>query len=218
MILKKFYDTIRDTIPLTNQNVAGFDLIIQEGRNRKVPLHFLAYILATAYHETAATMQPVREYGSEKYLKSKKYYPYVGMGYVQLTWKKNYEKASKVLGVDFVKSPKLLLDPQYALPILFVGMEEGWFTGKKLSDYIDNVDEDDKEDLREFSNARRIVNGTDKQVLIGQYALVFEKALRASGYGDTPEVPDASVDPAPVPEESILIRIVRLILTILGYA
>src|SRR5690606_12485229 len=208
----KFYDTIRDTIPLTNQNVAGFDLIIQEGRNRKVPLHFLAYILATAYHETAATMQPVREYGSEKYLKSKKYYPYVGMGYVQLTWKKNYEKASKVLGVDFVKSPKLLLDPQYALPILFVGMEEGWFTGKKLSDYIDNVDEDDKEDLREFSNARRIVNGTDKQVLIGQYAIAFEKGLKAAGY-DTSSEPEKPVDtPDPVRKRTLLEVIIDFIL------
>lgn len=215
MILKKFYDTIRSTIPLTNKNVPGFDLIIQEGRNRKVPLHFLAYILATAYHETAATMQPIREYGSEKYLKSKKYYPYVGMGYVQLTWKKNYEKASKVLGVDFVKSPKLLLDPQYALPILFVGMEEGWFTGKKLSDYIDNVDEDDKEDLREFSNARRVVNGTDKQVLIGQYAIVFEKGLKAAGYDSPSEPVEAPETPGRVSKQHWFIRLVKFILEIL---
>ncbi|MFC0246147.1 hypothetical protein ACFOLL_16280 [Falsochrobactrum ovis] len=38
--------------------------------------------------------------------------------------------------VDFVANPKLLLEPEYAAPILIVGMKEGWFTSKKLSDYI----------------------------------------------------------------------------------
>lgn len=182
MDLEVFYDEIRKTITLTDQNVRGFDFLISEASNREVPVAKAAYVLATTFHETASTMQPVREYGGETYLKSKRYYPYVGMGYVQLTWQENYEKAGRELGIDFVKNPKLLLEPQYAAPILFIGMEEGWFTGKKLDDYIDGFLESDKEDLREFSNARRVVNGTDRQVLIGQYALVFDRALRKAGY------------------------------------
>lgn len=165
-----------------NLNLGDTKLIIEECKKQGLHLWHAAYVLATAYHETAHTMKPVREYGGETYLRSKKYYPYVGMGYVQLTWKENYQKASKILGVDFVKDPKKLLEPRYAVVILVTGMKEGWFTGKSLKDYIDNIDEDDKEDLREFSNARRIVNGTDKQVHIGQLALQYEKALKASGY------------------------------------
>jgi predicted chitinase len=87
-------------------------------------------------------MKPIREKGGEKYLRAKKYYPFVGMGYVQITWEHNYERASRELCekasthmcVDFVGNPKLLLEPKYAAPIIIAGMVEGWFTGKKLSD------------------------------------------------------------------------------------
>lgn len=137
-----------------------------------------AYVLATAYHETAHTMRPVREYGGETYLKKKQYYPYVGMGYVQLTWKANYEKASRKLGVDFVSNPKLLLKPQHAAKILVIGSRDGWFTGKKLSDYITLHRSD-------FTGARKIINGSDRARLIADYAVEYEKLLLAEGYGVT---------------------------------
>ena len=195
MNYKSFFDKVRTKFgPLNQGQVDGFENIIEEAIRRGCENNDLAYILATVWHETAFTMQPIKEYGGEKYLKSKKYYPHYGRGLVQLTWLYNYEKASKKLGIDFVKHPDKLLDWEYALPILFVGMEEGWFTGKSLSDYIDDVDEDNKEDLREFANARRIINGTDKQVEIGQIALFFELALKESQYG---------VEPAAEPVEAI---------------
>ncbi len=161
-------------------------LIIETARSLGVLRNQLAYILATALHETAHTMKPVREYGSEKYLKSKKYYPYVGMGYVQLTWDYNYKKAGEKLGADFLKNPKLLLDPKFAAPILVIGMIEGWFTGKKLFDYISLLKSD-------FENARRIINGVDDKVLIAGYAKEYDAALKASGYG-------VASDPAPAPK------------------
>lgn len=205
---KFFFDLIRDTISLTDQNVAGFDFLLDEGRNRQVPLPFLAYILATVFHETASTMQPIAEYGKgrgRKYGKKGKYgqIPY-GRGYVQLTWDENYERADRELGLAgaLLKNFDLAMEPKIASQILFKGMERGWFTGKRLSDYIDLLDEDDKEDLREFSNSRRIINGTDKQVLIGQYALTFEKALRASGYGlEEPQMPAGK--PEEIPEDTV---------------
>ncbi len=173
-----------------NLNLGDTQLILAECKKQKLNLHEAAYVLATAYHETAHTMKPVREYGGETYLKKKKYYPYVGMGYVQLTWKENYQKASKVFGVDFVKNPRLLLEPEYATPILVVGMKEGWFTGKKLKDYIDGIDEPDAEDKREFAEARRIINGVDKRVLIAGHALDYEAALKKAGYALTaPQTP-----------------------------
>lgn len=147
-----------------------------------------AYVLATAKWETAHTMKPVREYGGEKYLRSKKYYPYVGMGYVQLTWKSNYEKASRELGVDFVADPKKLLEPRYAAPILVVGSKEGWFTGKCLSDYITLQHS-------RFRDARRIINRMDKASEIAAIARDYDKALKAEGYGEEPPKPP----PAPIP-------------------
>ena len=208
-----------------NLNLGDTQLIIEEARKHGLSLHELAYVLATAYHETAHTMKPVREYGGEKYLRSKKYYPYVGMGYVQLTWKRNYELASKKFGVDFVSNPNLLLEPKYAAPILVVGMIEGWFTGKKLKDYIDDLDELDDEDLREFSNARRIINGTDKQVEIGKIALRYEQALKNAAYDAKPAVkqPQKPVQSVPEPKAtdtpektttllSVLLRLIRMFL------
>ena len=162
-------------------------LIIEAAADAGVLRNQLAYILATTWHETAHTMKPVREYGGESYLKSKKYYPYVGMGYVQLTWKTNYEKASRKLGADFVKNPKLLLETKYAVPILIAGMVEGWFTGKKLSDYITLSKSD-------FVGARRIINGTDKKDLIATYAINYDRMLKDAGYGEV----RAPIDHVPV--------------------
>ena len=166
-------------------------LIIQEASKRGLLRNQLAYVLATTYHETAHTMKPVREYGSEKYLKSKKYYPYVGRGYVQITWETNYKKASIKLGVDFIKNPNLLMEPKYAAPILLDGMIEGWFTGKKLSDYITLQTSD-------FVNARRIINGVDKKDLIAGYAKEYDSLLLEMGYGvkDT-QKPVQEVSPPP---------------------
>jgi hypothetical protein len=156
--------------------------IIAECRKQGLLRNQAAYVLATAFWETARTVKPVREYGGEKYLKSKRYYPYVGMGYVQLTWKKNYERASKAFGVDFVAKPRLLLDPKYATPILVTGMREGWFTGKKLSDYITLK-------VSDFKAARRIVNGVDKAAEIAALAVEYDTLLKAERYGDLPADP-----------------------------
>lgn len=142
-----------------------------------------AYVLATAYHETAHKMKPVREAGGEAYLKSKKYYPFVGMGYVQLTWEKNYKDWSDRLGVDFIKNPKLLLKPEYAVRILVDGMRLGTFTGRKLSDYISGSKAD-------YKNARRIINGTDKADLIAQYAKAYETELSANAYSKPVAIAD----------------------------
>nr|DAO70284.1 MAG TPA: putative chitinase [Caudoviricetes sp.] len=166
-------------------------LIIDTAQKRGILRNQCAYLLATAYHETAHTMKPVREYGGEAYLRSKKYYPYVGMGFVQLTWLTNYQKASKELGVDFVSDPKRLLDPSYSAEILVVGCRDGWFTGKKLADYITLANSD-------FLNARRIINSTDKAILIAGYASQYDNLLRANGYGEAAPSKPSTLDPTPI--------------------
>ena len=50
-----------------------------------------AYVLATAYWETARTMEPVREafWMSEEWRRANlRYFPWYGRGFVQLTWER----------------------------------------------------------------------------------------------------------------------------------
>lgn len=164
-------------------------LIINACKAKGVLRNQCAYVLATAYHETAHTMKPIAELGSQKYLKSKKYWPFIGRGYVQITWEANYKKAGGKLGVDFVKNPDLLLQAKYAAPILVIGMLEGWFTGKGLDTYITLSKSD-------FLGARRIINGTDKAALIAGYAKQYDNLLQAEAYGVTPVPTAKPVTPA----------------------
>lgn len=139
----------------------------------------LGYCLATAYHETAHTMQPVEEighgrghrYGLPDHGTGKTYY---GRGYVQLTWLVNYEKMGKLLNIDLVWHPELALRPDVAAKIMFQGMILGVFTGKKLSYYFRTDLENDEEDP---VNARRIINGLDKAEDIAGYYRLFMAAL-----------------------------------------
>ena len=167
-------------------------LIIDACKKRGLLRNQTAYVLATAYHETAHSMRPIRELGGEKYLKSKPYYPFVGMGYVQLTWKHNYERAGKKLGVDFVKNPKLLLQAKYASPILVIGSAEGWFTGKCLADYITLTRSD-------FTGARKIINGSDRARLIADIAIRYDGLLKQEGYGEA-TTSKSSVSRGPSPK------------------
>lgn len=179
-----------------SSQIEGLDILIDEWEKRpSVSTNFFAYILATVYHETAFTMQPVKEYGGEDYLKRKKYYPWVGRGYAQLTWEENYKKAGDKIGVDLIKNPEAAMIPANAVKILFDGMLEGWFTGKSLKNHIDDLDEDDEEDGREYQESRRIINGVDKKKIIANYAIEFEHCLRKAEITNTvpmeksPEIP-----------------------------
>lgn len=176
-----------------NLTLGDTRLIIAACKKEGLLRNQAAYVLATAYHETAHTMKPVREYGGETYLKKKPYYPYVGMGYVQLTWLANYQKASKRLGVDFVKNPRLLLKAEYAAPILVIGSRDGWFTGKKLSDYI-TISRSD------FTGARKIINGTDRAKAIADIAVGYDALLKQDGYGTLKDVPFQPWEPSKRPE------------------
>jgi predicted chitinase len=183
---------------IMNLNLGDTRLLIEAGRERGLLRNQLAYVLATAYHETAHTMKPIMERGGEKYLRSKKYWPHVGRGYVQITWLTNYKRASTALGVDFVAKPALLMEARYAVPIIIIGLVEGWFTGKRLDHYITLKKSD-------FVGARRIVNGTDKADLIARYAKQYDAKLKAEGYGSTDviRISPSEVLPDPVEDKAI---------------
>jgi len=163
------------------------------------PLAYTAYALATAYHETAHTMQPVKEIGGPAYFR-RMYDPlgsrplvakrlgntcpgdgalFCGRGYPQLTGRANYLKASTALGVDLVAHPELALRPDIAAKIMRRGMEEGWFTGRGFDAYLPNSGPATE---GEFTAARAIINGSDRATLIASYALSFQAALQAGAW------------------------------------
>lgn len=136
----------------------------------------IAYILATVEHETAHTFKPVREafWLSENWRKANlRYYPFYGRGFVQITWKSNYEKFAKLTGKDLVNNPDLAMEFQTALFILLYGFKNGSFTGKKLSDYVNTSATD-------FVNARRCINGIDRAKAIGQTANHYLELLNTN--------------------------------------
>jgi hypothetical protein len=143
-------------------------------------LRHAAYILATAYHETDRTMRPIREYGRGRGKRYGKPGPHggqvaYGRGYVQLTWPDNYARADRelALGGALIADYDLAMEPGIAYRILARGMLEGWFTGKRLADYIQGSRCD-------YLDARRIVNGMDRAAPIAGYARAFEAILRAA--------------------------------------
>ena len=159
---------------LSQAQVNGIDAILQAINQHGLPdKRQAAYILATAYHETARTMQPVEELGKGRgreygvAIDGKVYY---GRGYVQLTWLYNYKIMGKLLDIGLVKNPALACEPDVAAQIMLQGMTRGLFTGKKLSDYINSLKCD-------YVNARRIINGSDRALLIAGYAVIWADAL-----------------------------------------
>jgi len=155
-------------------NLGDTQLILEECQKHKLSVEQTAYVLATAYWETARTMKPVKEayWLSESWRRHNlRYYPWYGRGYVQLTWLDNYKRASRKLGLDLTTDADAVMDPSVAAKILVVGMVEGWFTGKRLDQYIND-------NTKDYISARRIVNGTDKAREISSIALQYENAIQ----------------------------------------
>lgn len=148
--------------------------VIKEARKHGLTLPTqIAYIMATVEHETANTYKPVREafWLSEDWRRRNlRYYPYYGRGYVQLTWKTNYQKYSNILGIDLVNNPDKVMNRPIALFILVHGMANGTFTGKRLGQYV-NVNRTD------FYSARRVINGTDRASHIANLAQEWVRRL-----------------------------------------
>lgn len=174
---------------LTQSKVDGLESIISaiEADPEITDVRWAAYMLATVKHECADTWQPIEEYGKgrgRQYGKPVKVKDangneftatYYGRGYVQLTWDYNYKKLSDALGMgsELLIHPEKVLDPVIAYKIMSYGMRNGSFTGKKLATYINSTKCD-------YTNARRIINGTDRAALIKGYAVTLESILKKS--------------------------------------
>lgn len=154
---------------------------------------WLAYVLATAFHETGEDMQPVREgfastdqgsinavtslfnrgiIGENYSLPEANGNSYFGRGLVQITWGDNYKKLGQAIGIGnkLYDNPSLALDMDITVKLLFVGMVKGLYTGHTLQKYF-------FDDRTDWFNARKIINGLDKAPLIEGYGQKFFKCL-----------------------------------------
>ncbi|MGE7371047.1 glycoside hydrolase family 19 protein [Neorhizobium sp. NPDC001467] len=179
---------------LSRPQVAGLDAILDSwGRRSKTPDPALAYVLATAFHETAATMQPVRETladsdgqaverlerayraGRLPSVRTPYWRPdaqgksWFGRGFVQLTHKRNYQAMADLTGFDLVAEPALAMRLDIAAKILVEGMRVGLFTGWRLDVFFTPGKAD-------WTGARRIVNGTDRAERVADHARAFAAA------------------------------------------
>lgn len=188
---EKFFNSIKSSLfskGITQSQVNGINVILNEWELKGyTDERWLAYMLATVYHETAKTMQPIEEYGKGKgrpygsKLKMSRV-PYTipdklfyGRGFVQLTWYENYELMSRLLKVDILNNPELALNAKIATDIMFEGMTKGSssfgdFTGRCLEQYFNNTTEDP-------INARKIINGLDQSKMIADYYYKFKQSL-----------------------------------------
>lgn len=178
-----FFTTVRSRLgPLKTEQVEGTETVLAAAEG--APLAHAAYMLATAWHETNKTMQPVREayWLSEDWRKKHlRYWPWYGRGYVQLTWESNYRKADSELDLrgSLVGNADRAMEPEIAAKIMRKGMDEGWFTGVSLSAVLPSSGVATRE---QYMNARTIINGRDKADLVEDYAQAFERALRDGGW------------------------------------
>jgi putative chitinase len=196
----KFFDATRNGVmgPKLDVDEVSGSLAIMEAMEG-LPIAYCAYALATAWLETANSLQPIKEFGGPNYF-HRMYDPngqrpkvakalgnvhvgdgakYCGRGYVQLTGRTNYEKAAAKTGADLVNNPDLAMRQDIAAKVMRWGMTAGAFTGKSFASYLPAGRPATKV---EFVWSRRIINGQDRANDIAKYAMQFQDALVAGGW------------------------------------
>ena len=188
---RRFFDGVRARLfngRLSQSQVDGMNAILAEWDRRQLgDLRWLAYMLATVYWETAHTMQPIEEWGHGRGCTYGLSDPatgqaYYGRGFVQLTWKRNYEVMGRLLHLDLVSHPERALELPVATQILFEGMLRadsgvGDFTGVALEDCFSPTTEN-------WERARAIVNGRDHYAEIADVGRKFHGVLEAAAMAE----------------------------------
>lgn len=210
-----FFDKIREPLfggSLRPVQVEHIEAILDAATAARWPLAYVAYGLATAYHETAQFVH-LHEKGGPAYfkrmyditgdrpkaaLRNGNINPgdgakFFGRGYVHLTWRANYRRAGQKIGIDLERDPEAAALPSNAARIMIEGMQEGWFTGMTCRHFLDRAEPN-------YIGARSIINGTDRASMIAGYARAFERALIAAGHGVAPQARPAPPAPSPAPK------------------
>lgn len=205
----KFFAAVRAPLfggRLSTNQVNGMEAILTEWEAKPFDTRWLAYMLATTFHESDNTMCAVSEnlnYSASGLLATfPKYFTsaqanvysrqperianrayasrmgngdetsgdgwrYRGRGLVQITGHDNYAK------YGIADNPDKALDPVKAVEILFDGMTNGRFTGRKLADFFSAT-------VTDWVGARKIINGSDRANDIAGYAKKFLAAIEGA--------------------------------------
>lgn len=203
-----FFDEVRENLfsgTLKQKQVEGMEAILDEwdANHAADDDRWLAYMLATAYHETGRAMGPVEENlnysaarlrvifpsrftaaqaasyaGHPERIANRAYasklgngneasgdgWKYRGRGLVQITGKSNYAK------FGIAATPDDAMNDEKTVQIMFKGMIDGLFTGKKLSKYFNATTAD-------WKNAREIILPGNLEAEIAAYAKTFYSAI-----------------------------------------
>lgn len=167
-----FFGLVRNSLfsgEMSQSQVDGMNSILRVCEYR-LPYNdhrWLAYALATTYHETSQEMQPIEEYGKGEGMEYGTPDPetgqtYYGRGFVQLTWRENYQRATTELQLpadkDLVWHAAKALDLIISARVMFQGMIEAWFRPPNdLAMYFNDADND-------AYGAREIINGDKTKV------------------------------------------------------
>ena len=206
---------------LSQSQVSGCEAILDEAERRGTPLRHLAYVLATAYHETGGQIQPVKE---TVYASSKDRNP------SDETVIKRLETAWKAGKLGSVKTPywrkdvagkswfgrglvQITHEANYSKLGLLIGVDlvkdpskalelptavKILFVGMELGSFTGKSLSDYLDATKpDYEGARRIINGTDKTATIAGYARAFERGLVAAGYAPSTNRVLPSADPTP---------------------
>jgi len=165
------------------QNATEQLLGFMENDPQLARLEWAAYLFGTIRNEVGSNMLPVKEIKAKPGTPvwenwQKKYWNtgFYGRGYAQLTWEGNYQKFGKLLGLDLVKNPDMLLLPEVGYKVLALGCVQGLFRRRskaqggapyKLSDFLTGSKKD-------YISARQIVNGIS--------GAAYQHALREADY------------------------------------
>lgn len=175
--------------PLDEAGYEGFSRIVDRAMRGCVEAveQQTAYILATAYWESALTFLPVREGLAKTDAEAREYVcklydegkirvnyaepaengeSFYGRGYVQLTWEKNYRGIGDHLIGDpnwFYDRPDDVMRPDLAAIIMVRGMVDGIFTEHRLGDHINR-------DKVDYLHARQTVNRMDRAETLAEWA------------------------------------------------
>ena len=139
----------------------------------------IAYVLATAEHESHNFTAPEENWGRKqavdlRYFGGEEYY---GRGFVHLTHVNNYERLGQSLGIgrELAEHPERAAEAEIATRVLVVGMRDGMF-GVRLSDNI-NADRVDYRQARASVNGGELSNGSTHPDSIATLATGWESQV-----------------------------------------
>lgn len=139
----------------------------------------IAYVLATAQHESRDFAAPEEDWGRKqavdlRYFGGEEYF---GRGFAHLTHVNNYERLGEALGMgrELVEHPERAAQADIATKVLVVGMRDGMF-GARLSDHV-NANHADYRQARASVNGGELNNGSPYPDAIAARATEWESQV-----------------------------------------